>query len=68
MALMSQPYTRKLVPRPGAVSGRLETGPSFTADECILRPVTIPWRFAPEGFIVGNALANGLTRSSLKIV
>ena len=50
MALISQPYTRKLVLRPGAVS-RLETGPNFTADECILRPVTIPWRSAPEGFI-----------------
>jgi hypothetical protein len=37
------------------------TGPSFTADECILRPLTIPWRSAPEGFIGGNALTNGLT-------
>jgi hypothetical protein len=67
VALISQPYT-KAGPAPRRSFRRLETGPSFTADECILRPVTIPWRSAPEGFIGGNALANGLTRSSLKIV
>src|SRR5271170_4204955 len=51
---MSQPCTRKLVPRPGAVSGRLETGPSFTADECILEAGYDPMAFCAGGFHRGQ--------------
>ena len=68
MALISQPYTRKLVLRPGAVSGGwkpVQASPQTSVSLGRLRSHGVLRR---RGFIGGNALANGLTRSSLKIV